>query len=445
MLPTVTLPKNCQRLVVGLSGGVDSVVLLHWLTQQVTAAEQSALPVLALHVNHQLSANADRWQQQMEQLCARWNVPLQVQTVTVTVHGQGLEQAARNARYDAFEAELQSGDVLAVAHHLNDQAETLMLRLMRGTGVLGLSAMAALRPLGQGRLWRPLLGVAKSDILRYAEVHALTWVDDESNRDERFSRNFLRHRILPKLAMHWPQVASKLAQTAEHARETQALLNDYAATDFAAVDHRIERMGTSISLAALQRLSWPRQKHLVRYWLQLLGECPPAAAHLSELSKLLGAQADAQPTLVLGRYSVCRYQQRLYLVPSEAVGRAEPRWQLSEPLTFRTRCQLPDGSLVRIDGFDGELSVRYRQGGERAHPEGRAHSQTLKKLLQEYALEPWLRARVPLIYRGDTLVAVGDLWLQQGAHTLCGLAAGAPLKVQWTLSPHPNNAKLSAI
>lgn len=427
MLPLLNLPANCQRLVIGLSGGVDSVVLLHWAKQQLNCALQDDSVVLsAIHVNHQLSPYAQQWQQQVEALCSQLDIPLVVHSVTVNVAKQGLEQAARQARYQAFERELQSGDVLAVAHHQNDQAETLLLRLMRGAGVQGLAAMLPERPLGAGRLWRPLLQCTKASILEYAKQHALKWVEDESNADTRFSRNYLRHQVVPIINAHWPQSIHKIAAAAEHAAEAQALLDEYAAVDFTAMGHRAERCGSSIEITALVALSWSRQKQLIRFWLKQQGELPPESRHLEELNKLLHAQSDAQPSLVLGSYGFSRFQQRLYLLPSSVINPIELK-----PVVFAERCELADGSELRIEGFSGELIVRYREGGERAHPAGRAHSQTLKKLLQEYQLEPWFRSRIPLIYCGDALIAVGDLWLQHGAAVACGLPENTQITVAW--------------
>lgn len=422
MLPPLNIPANCKRLIVGLSGGVDSVVLLHWAKQQCP----DFVTLSAIHINHQLSPNAGQWQQQVECLCASLNIPLNTVNVAVNPAGQGVEQAARQARYQAFEQLLQAGDVLAVGHHQNDQAETLLLRLMRGAGVQGLAAMPVERPLGQGLLWRPLLQCPKASILNYAKQQALQWVEDESNADTRFSRNYVRHQVLPVIAQHWPQAVKQITVAAGHAREAQHLLDEYAALDFASVGSRQERCGSSIDMAALRVLSWSRQKQLVRFWLKQEGELAPQSCHFEELEKLLQAQADAQPALLLGSYGFSRFQQRLYLLPASILQSVAPK-----PVSFKEHCVLSDGSELRVTGFTGELQVRYRQGGERAQPAGRAHSQVLKKLLQEYRLEPWLRHRIPLIYCNNSLIAVGDLWLQCNAASLCGLPEGAPLSVTW--------------
>lgn len=408
-LPNLNLPADCQHVWVAVSGGVDSIVLLHWAAQNSRALAAQGIELKAIHINHQLSAQSDAWQQHVMRVCADWGVPLIVRRVDVMVRGQGLEHAARKARYQAFEAELAAGDVLMLGHHQDDQAETFLLRLMRGAGVQGLAAMSSVRTLGHAQLWRPFLNTPKNTLLSYAATHALRWVTDESNSDPRFDRNLLRRDVLPVLHQRWPHAAHKIAQAAEHALEAQQLLNEYAAADLAQLGVRAEKFGCSLCLHQLQLLSPPRQKQVVRYWLRGLGYLAPEAKHLDELQKVLTAKNDSVPALWVADYGFSRFAGRLYLLP----------WALTAETSKTIEWQgeallLSDGSRLQIAGCSAPLSVRFRVGGERARPQGRGHSQVLKKLLQEYRVPPWLRYQVPLIYRGENLIAVGDYWLEEG-------------------------------
>lgn len=391
---------------VGFSGGLDSTVLLHALVQL-------NLPVhlRALHVNHQISPNADSWQRQCAALCARWGVEFVAEKVSVINAGKGIEDAARRARYQVFERQLGQGDVLLTAHHANDQAETLMLRLMRGAGPRGLAAIAGERLLpGGGRLIRPLLAFSRAELEAYAHTQQLLWVDDESNRDDHYDRNFLRNQVIPLLQARWPALMRKWQQTADLCARQEALLEEYAREDFAHANARTERVGESIDLAWLKKLSPTRRQHLLRYWLRLAKVDAPELAHWQQFeAQLFAARADAHVRICWGGYALQPYRDRLFLLPVNL-----PEFELD---FVRVEGEGPGESLATKHKLRADLPdihLRQRTGGERCKPEGRHHSQQLKKLLQEYELEPWLRDRVPLVFSGDTLVAVGDLWVCSG-------------------------------
>jgi tRNA(Ile)-lysidine synthase len=416
-LPPFELPPDVSRLWLGVSGGVDSVALLHWVSE----LRPPGLEVRVLHVNHGLSAQADRWQALVEQLCDERHLPLEVAKVVVKSAGKGIEDAARLARYVAFEGCLVQGDALVLAHHLNDQAETLLLRLLRGAGVEGLAAMRTLRPLGAGVIWRPWLDVARNTIETYAAVHRLPFVQDESNQDCRYRRNFLRTQIMPQLGALWPQAASLLARTASHAAEAQQLLDSLAATDWHGLSPRAEKLGQSICVPSLLALNVARQKNCLRWAGKRIAGHTPSEAQLGTLLTQLDAKVDAQMAVVWqdANWVWHRAADRLFWVPRRL---AAP---VAQPVALG-QTVLADGSQLSIQcatPISGQLRIGYRQGGERAHPRQRAHSQQLKKLLQEYGVPAWLRARVPLLYAEDQLWAVGDYWLEQ--------AAPADLQLAW--------------
>lgn len=415
-LPQANTSTACVWWI-GFSGGLDSTVLLH-------ALAQLNLPVTlrALHINHQISPNADAWQMQCAKICARLNIEFHAEKVCVQNQGKGVEDAARTARYKIFEQYVGSGDYLFTAHHSNDQAETLLLRLMRGTGPRGLAAIASERQLiSGGKLIRPLLHFSRAELEAYAQAQQLHWVEDESNQDDHYDRNFLRNQVMPLLQNRWPVFKRKWQQTAELCAQQEHLLEEFAQADLARANPRVERVGQSIDLSWLISLSLARRQHLLRYWLRQTGCELPETAHWHQLeNQLFTAREDAQVSVAWARHALRPYRQRLFLLPAEL-----PVMDLQINPVSQAQHDAP-ARYLRTDLPD--LNIRYRTGGERCKPVGRQHSQTLKKLLQEYQLEPWLRDLVPLLYSGEQLVAVGDVWICAGYVAQPGEAA---LELVW--------------
>ncbi len=383
---------------IGFSGGLDSAVLLH-------ALAQLHLPVQlrALHINHQISLNANAWQAQCADFCAQLAIPFHAEKVHVVNAGKGIEDAARAVRYAVFEKNLAPNDVLFTAHHANDQAETLLLRLMRGTGPRGLASMASLRVLGAGLLVRPLLHFSRAELEAYAQTHQLVWVDDESNSDDDYDRNFLRNQVMPLLHNRWPEFKRKWQQTAELCAQQEMVMEEVAQEDLQRVTPMVARIGQSIDLSSLLKLSPARQQNLLRYWLRLLNCTAPEQSHWQQIEQqIFYGREDAQARVSWGNVALQTYQQRLYALPLH-LPEIELQFEAGQ-----------GNNKPRLKADLSDLRIAYRRGGERCKPAGRAHSQTLKKLLQEYALEPWLRDKVPLVFSGESLVAVGDLWVCEG-------------------------------
>lgn len=390
------------RRWLGYSGGLDSTVLLHLLAA-------ASLPVHAVHVNHGLSPWADQWQDRCAAFADRLGIEFTALRVRVDAGRGGLEKAARSARYAAFRQLLQPGDQWLLAHHADDQVETFLLRLLRGAGALGLAGMAESRPLGRGMLLRPLLGADRAALEQYARAHSLDWIEDESNADERLERNYLRARVVPLLRARWP-VAQRVARACDNLREAAGLLAEVADGDLSHCGRRAERLGESIELAGLESLSLRRRKNLLRRWLQAAGGDLPEAAHLDQaLAQALGAANDRRLAVKLGGLVLRRFRGRVFLTPELSPAEPDREWTWNGEDSL----SLPGGwQLVANHSWPaGDYLVRFRRGGERAHPKGRGHSQSLKKLLQEWGLEPWLRDRVPLVFRDDTLLAAGDLFV----------------------------------
>ena len=405
-LPAVE--STSTRWWIGFSGGLDSTVLLH-------ALANLDLPVQlhALYINHQLSPSADFWQSQCADFCARHAIPFQTENVRVENTGRGIEDAARAARYSVFEKNLAPGDALFTAHHANDQAETMLLRLMRGTGPRGLAAMAMQRSLGDGLLIRPLLHFSRAELESYANAHQLTWVNDESNDNDAYDRNFLRNQVMPLLNSRWPEFKRKWQQTAELCAQQETIIEEVAREDLKRAAPLEARVGQSIDLHELLNLSPSRQHNLLRYWLRMLDYTVPEQLHWQQIQQqLFLGREDAQARVNWGNVALQCYRQRLYVLPLQL-----PERELHLQLSL-----VADNDKPRLKADLPEVRIAYRNGGERCKPAGRAHSQTLKKLLQEYELEPWLRDSVPLVYSGDELVAVGDLWICAGFVALSGEA-----------------------
>jgi tRNA(Ile)-lysidine synthase len=364
-----------KRVAVALSGGVDSVVLLHQLLQ---VAPRRGYALSAVHVHHGLSPNAGSWARFCRELCRRWRVPLAVRRVRVARAGAGLEAAAREARRAVF-ARLPV-DVVALAHHLDDQAETVLLNLLRGAGVRGASAMRAVERLGARTLWRPLLGLPRSEILAYAREHALQWVEDESNRDDTQTRNFLRLRVGPLLGSRFPRWRQSLARAARH----------FAAAD---ADARFALR----EFLREQGLRAPSEAKLVEMLRQLsAGSSRTAIAHDGALLRVYRGRVDvARPVDAPAAAAVDWRGERRLKVPA-----------LGGELRFRGAV----GRGIDAARLDGRaLTVRHRAGGERLRIDMRRPRRTLKNLFQEAGVPPWRRDRAALLYCGEELVWVAGL------------------------------------
>jgi tRNA(Ile)-lysidine synthase len=416
LLAAIPLHLRKRRLFLGLSGGLDSTLLLHGLVALRQAGHIDALQ--AVHVHHGLQAEADVWAERAQQLGNCLSVTVNVVRVCVNLAAkQGVEAAAREARYAAFYKLMQPGDVLLTGHHLDDQAETFILQLMRGAGVRGLSAMPLLQPvfLPEGEAWhlRPLLSTSRDTLYQHASQQGLDWVDDPSNTDIRLARNLVRHKVLPRLQQHWPQAVQTLARCAQRMASTESLLLDLARHDLEEARGEDVRC---LSVDALRRLSVPRRENAVRGWLLELGLPSPPAARLHELGRVLDARTDALPKLAWPGAVLQRWRGGLYVVPDE-VEAAVPwpgcDWSLQQPL------ELPDLSLRLVAshehgrGLKPELlrhGVRVCVRHEASLPP-LASRTTLAKRLQELGVPPWLRGHLPLLYTGDKLIQISELWV----------------------------------
>lgn len=416
---------HSRRCWIAYSGGLDSSVLLHAL---VHIRGQLPFDLRAVHVNHGLHPECNAWADYCARRCEGLGVPLTLRHVDVCPSpGESLEAVARDRRYATLASLMASRDLLLTAQHQDDQAETLLLALLRGSGVHGLAGMARQARLGSGRLLRPLLDYSRDTLLTYANAEGFTWIDDPSNAVLSFDRNLLRHRIFPLLRQRWPSVQRTLARSASHCGEAAHLVDRYAASRIRSV--RGSTSGT-LRVSGLLGLERDVAKAVLRFWVGELGFSSPSARHLEcILDEVLPAGQDAAPLVAWLGCEVRRYRDQLFaLTPLPmAPGDIAIAWG-------GERLELPDGlgHLTVVGGAapDGELQVRFRVFGLECRPRPDAKRKSLKKLYQEAAVPSWLRPYVPLVFRGGALVSVAGL-------CACEVPAGEkkPLEVRWTGHP----------
>lgn len=427
------------RYWVAYSGGLDSSALLHAL-----ARGRDRLPgeLRAVHVDHGLHADAGRWAAHCEGVCAGLGVPFELRVVSAAGGaGESPEAAARDARYGALAAVLGRGDALLTGHNQDDQAETVLLHLLHGSGPEGLAGMPARRPLGRGWLLRPLLAWQRVALEAFARAAALDWIDDPSNRQDRFERNFLRNAVMPLLRRRWPAVSSVIARAAGHQADASRCLDALAGADLRRA--RGETPGT-LSVSALGALPEPRRRAVVRAWLRGLGLPSPAAAHLDRvLRDAVDARPDATPRVAWPGAEVRRHRDTLMArVPAPAGAPVSGwRWSLGEALSLPggvLDAQPGTGRGVSADRLgSGEVTVRLRRGGERCRLPGRGHRQALKKLLQAARVPTWARESLPLVYVDGELAAVADLWV-------CDPFAAKPGEAGWVIRWRPDRGVAGA-
>lgn len=414
----VAVTDQRSRVVVALSGGMDSVVLLHVIAQ---LRQECAFELSAIHVHHGLSPNADQWAAFCQSICEPLGVPCQVVRVTLAdATGQGVERAAREARYAAFMA--INGDILCLAHHQNDRAETLLLNLFRGAGVQGLAGAPDQRQLGGKSLLRPFIDIPRADLRAWANAHRLQWIEDESNRDLRFRRNYLRHRVLPAVSEQFPGVVRVLARTAALMQEQSVLLDRLARQDAQACRNDAGHL----SVCRLQALPAAAVKNLLRVALVKAGLQIPAAVRLETLThQLMGARPESEIFVRMGSVGVHVWRDQIWLDHA-----MDHNLRASQPIEPGHQAW-PDGTLVcHAQAIPPGLTLVAIGQGQRFHPRGRCRG-PLGELLRERGLPPWVRPRLPGLWSEGALVWVAGLGWAQGA-TVSGWAEN---EVVWQPSP----------
>lgn len=450
---------NTEKYLIAYSGGVDSHVLLHLCSQLKNSPSGFEQSFAAVYIDHGLSYNASQWGKHCQHICFELDIPLTIIEVDAKPKkGQSPEASARIARYRAFAELLEKNECLLTAQHLDDQAETLLLQLLRGSGNRGLAAMPRVKPFAEGFLCRPMLDYKKQDILAYAQLHQLQWIEDESNQEEQFDRNYLRHTVFPQLESRWPAVQENFAKSAELLAESQILLDEVAQADIQSllasnVLGEIEsdklmlepilkllecesRQETSSYLCQHRELA--RLKNLLRYWIHYNQRPLPSKKILEQIiHSVILARQDAMPVVSWKRDSflcqIRKYRDKLYLMAVSSADEHSGALAGTTDETLKEKCYrltedqvltitttnshiklLPATEKSGVKGFMRQsllsqpLSVRFRNGGERYRKTAGGQSRLLKHWFQEQGIPPWERATLPLIYWGDELVQVGN-------------------------------------
>jgi len=417
-LSVLNQQHNHGKVIVAFSGGVDSRVLLHLLAQYRT--EFSQTECMAIHVHHGLSQNDDTWAEQCRQWCSGYQIECRVEKVKLELGNQiSTEQEARKHRYAALAKWMDSGDLLLTGQHASDQSESFFLALKRGSGPKGLSSMAESSPFQQGTIVRPLLSVTREQVEEFAREQQLDWIEDESNQDTRYDRNFLRHEVMPVLRSRWPSIEQSVLRSAKLCADQEALLQELLQDKLAGMTGE----NLQLSIVKLSEQSTLARNQLIRMWLEQQSSLMPSVRQLELLwQEVAMASQDANPKLVLSSGEVRRYQQQLYFLPhlNDISG-----W--SNVIQIGQELVLPDnlGSLkmnkatgsatlaLRSPNEDEVVRVIFNPEGLSAHPEDRGHSRKLKKLFQEYAIPSWLRNRTPIIMYNDRLATVVNMFVDK--------------------------------
>lgn len=400
-----------RSLLVAFSGGLDSTVLLHQLVQ--LRAQLPTLQLRAIHIHHGLNPQADAWAAHCEAVCGQWQMECIICRVEVDGHKKGIEAAARDARYQAFQQHLLPGETLVTAQHQDDQCETVMLALKRGSGPAGLSAMPACGKLAGHLHLRPLLTQTRHDLECWAENYALRWIEDDSNQDTRFDRNFLRQTVLPLLTARWPHFSQAVARSASLCAEQESLLDELLAESLAAL---MDDDG-ALSWPPLGQMSEGRRAALLRRWIASQQGLMPSRAMLQRLwEEVICSRQDAEPRIIFGLYEIRRFREKIYWLRTQ---RNLSNDVISWPQSLDW-VALPDGLgslhrdktgvLVRAPLPDDTVTVRFQAQGA-FHLAERAGSRPLKKLWQELGIPPWRRNRTPLLFYNDTLIAALGVFL----------------------------------
>lgn len=409
--PVIAQSVNPYRhLLVGFSGGLDSTVLLHRL--MLWREQEPDVQIRAIHIHHGLSSNAETWVAHCEALCKAWRIPLIVERVTLNDEGLGIEAQARKARYCAFEKALEVGEALVTAQHLDDQCETFLLALKRGSGPAGLSAMPDRTAFSGTFLLRPLLSETRASLERWALDHHLHWIEDESNQDDSYDRNFLRLRVVPQLAARWPHFAQAAARSAALCAEQESLLDELLSEQLSSLTSE----EGALDIVPLTLMSPVRRAALLRRWLAAHGAQMPSRDMLCRIwDEVALAREDAAPRLYLNGFEVRRFRGQLWWIqfqPSlagEMVEWTDPSVPLRLPQGV---VSLTANGPVRPPEKGEIVTVRYKASGL-LHIVGRNGGRKLKKIWQEYDIPPWQRDTTPLLFYGETLIAAAGVFVTQ--------------------------------
>ncbi len=401
-----------NKWVIAFSGGLDSTVLLNLAADYCNYNKTPPLHVL--HINHGLSDYAEQWQQHCANVSKQLNLPFSCIRVDVDKQAGDIENAARNARYQAFDLFLSDGDLLMLGHHLQDHAETILYRLFRGTGVKGLTGIPKQRVINQATLLRPVLNCSQQQLASYAKKNTLAYIEDDSNNNVRFDRNYIRHHLMSPITDRWPSADKAIHKASKHMVSAQCLLDDLAQID---VKNYIDSRG-GLSLQAFENISSQRIRNVIRYWLEAYDLNPSEAQYQQIQTQFLESKTDANPSMVLQSFTLRRFHKYLYCEPNNTLELPLPELialDIDKPLILNDNVSVSfepvKGAGLLITNTVKLTFLAKLTGGQslRFKPVPRAHSNTIKKLMQENNVMPWHRKTLPVLLQGDTIIAIAGL------------------------------------
>ena len=405
---------NIKKICVSLSGGVDSIVLLYALNKVL----DKDFSIRAIHINHNLYEGSQSWADFCQKICDQIQIQINIYSVKINnSEGFGIEAAARNARYHKLQKSIQEGEWLMTAHHQDDQLETILLRMARGTGVEGLQGIQKQFNFGRGNILRPLLDASKSEILGYAREKKLDWVEDTSNQETYFDRNFLRMKVIPILKERWPAFSSSVSRLSNISTQTSTLLQELAEQDLG-FDYPVK----NLDIEKLKNKSIGRVINIIRFLILKNVMSVPSMKVLNSGVNILLNPKSVNPSMVWDNYCIKRYLDKLYFMQLSELqpkqGNQLMNWSIDETLKLDENGSTLVAVMVKGQGLslkkcNKNLDVQFRKGGESMRPVGHKITKKLKKLFQEDHILPWARDKIPLLYKKNELIGVGDLWFNQ--------------------------------
>ena len=406
-------PLLPNKFCIAFSGGMDSTVLLHVMKNIIDEKSQ----IRAIHINHNIVDNSKVWTRTCKSICKNFGIDIEIISLEVTHNGYGLEAAARDERYKKLKEILYENEYLLTAHHEEDQMETVFLRMARGTGLDGLQGINEKYSFGEGIIFRPMLEVSKTSVMDYAKEHQLKWVEDSSNQDTHFDRNFLRKKIIPQFRERWPSIASSVSRLSQLSAQNIKILNQIAEEDIGPIANMNE-----LPLAKLLDKSFERANNMLRYIILANGMSIPSMKTLQDgLKEMLDPETD-KSVIAWKDYCIRKYKNHLYFLSNSDLepNKVDVRipWEIGKTVNLGENIGTIEATFIHGDGLSIEkcknkLTISYRQGGELIKPIGHRINKSLKNLFQENQILPWMRDKIPLIYYQDELVSVADLWFNQ--------------------------------
>ena len=405
---------NIKKICVSLSGGVDSIVLLYALNQ----CSGKGCSIRAIHINHNLVKDSQSWADFCKKTCDRIQIQIDIHSVKInTSEGFGIEAAARKVRYQKLRRSIQEREWLMTAHHQDDQLETILLRMARGTGVEGLQGIQKQFNFGRGKIIRPLLDVSKSEILGYAREKRLNWVVDTSNQETYFDRNFLRIKVIPTLKERWPAFSSSVSRLSDISTQTSTLLKELAEQDLG-FNYPVKNLDIEI----FKNKSIGRVINIIRFLILKNEMSVPSMQVLNSGVNTLLNSKSVNPSMVWDNYCIKRYLDKLYFLQQSELQPNQSNklmnWSIDKPLILDENGSMLLATMTKGQGLslkkcNKNFDIKFRKGGESIRPVGHKITKKLKKLFQEDHILPWARDKIPLLYKKDELIGVGDLWFNQ--------------------------------